>query len=359
MIYNLVTRRRDSANIDFRVMLVFFPLPYVLAQYLFLGDFGQLSRFLNLFAYSFVGGVLVARLSGDAGELAGAFVAAIAIQSLIIIFSFFSLGYRSWFELNVLTGANYGADNLYRAPGLSSSAGSALSVLQSIGVLAGGIYIRLKTPNEIGRPYLILSIASMILSAASCLVVGRTGLLMSMIFMLGAIIWSGYFWAFLIVILFSGILSFVVGGYILDNLLPSQISLDFMQQWMFGFFKGEDGTVSALASMPIPPISFDSFLGYGLVSIIDGANPSGHDSGFIQAYYSMGAVVSLFFFLAYFYVLRRLLGWLSTPIAWLLTMLFFGIEIKEPFVFKYGIMFLLVAFYAVVRRDRAVSALAQ
>ena len=95
----------------------------------------------------------------------------------------------------------------------------------------------------------------------------------------------------------------------------------------------------------IPPLTVEAIHGSGLVSLIDGSNPSGNDSGFIQAYYSMGLIFAVLLYTSYLYVLFYVLGWFPILMRIALVAVFFVIELKEPFLFKYSTMFVLMSLH--------------
>lgn len=346
-----------SARINFinglrsRILVLFLPLPYVAFQYLFVGDFGQLSRFVHLGIYSFLGAGLVVSICDDLRSLLIALLVAVCAQAVLILFSFFSVDYRVWFDAISVSGSNYDATYIYRAPGFAGTGGAALSLLQSLGVFLGWLLLRKnKIYKSVEGKSVYLVFFAMLLSALSCIVVGRTGLLLSFVFF--AIFAfdspSRNRFAIFFVVLFLLFQSFFLGA--IPGLLDSEFSSDYFGEWAFGFLTGNDETISALGGQEIPPLSMEMIHGTGLNSVVDGANPSGHDSGFVQAYYSMGLPMSIIFFSAYLYVLFISLKWLPFSFRILFSILFFALEIKEPFVFKYSLMFVLLSLYFAHKR---------
>lgn len=329
-----------------RIWILFIPLPYVIIQYFVVGDFGQLSRFIHLGLYSILGAGFAVAISRNIKDLILSIFIAINVQAGFIFLSFFSVDYRNWFELVFVSGSNFDATYVYRASGLAGGGGAALSLIQSLGVFLGWLLLRKNAIYESARggsSYLV--ILGMIFSTASCVVVGRTGLLLSIIFWMIFILNSPFRFRYGLFVLSVFFLFQVFFFEKLFGLLDSDFSVDYFSNWALGFLTGDDQTVSALGEQPIPPLSMQTFHGTGLNSVIDGANPSGHDSGFIQAYYSMGLPFSIIFFLAYLYVLSVCLEWLPFLIRFFLVLLFFAIEVKEPFVFKYSLMFVLVVLH--------------
>jgi hypothetical protein len=346
MLWSFARRLSPISVINRRIMLMFLPVPYVALQYAFVPDFGQLSRFLHLFLYSVLGAALVATIARDIRTVLRAILIAVTVQSFLLIFSFFSLEYRAWFGALAATGSNYDVLNYYRAPGFSSVGGSSLSVTQSLGVLVGWLMLR-KDPRYAaasGWPsYLVL--LSMFLAMASCIVVGRTGLILSGIFFLMFFVSTDIRFGRVLFVLVACVAVYVFSAYFFTRFVSADFSTDYFLNWVTGFLSGDDETASVLAEMPIPRLSSDTFFGTGLSSVINDANPSGNDSGFIQAYYSMGIVCAAMLYTAYFYVLCYALRWLPIRLRVMLAVAFFAIEGKEPFMFKYGIVFVLLALH--------------
>lgn len=328
-----------------KVWILYLPIVYVLFQLLSVRDFGQFSRFMNLAFYSMLGSAAVALIGGSRQTILKAVIIAISVQSGIILFSFFNLPYRIWFDANILSSSNYDAQYLYRAPGLTSAGGSVLSVIQSMGVLAGCLlYEEYKKINQLSNSRAYILLIMMILALVSCFFTGRTGVLLSILFM-APILFSKegiYRFSKIGACLLMG-LSFFFSKII--DLLPRDFSLDYFVQWAFGMFSGNDNTLEALSSLPIPPLTAETFMGTGMSSLVNGVNPSGHDSGFIQTYYSMGLPISIMFYLIYLGILFHITKMFPRRYGIMIVVAFWGIEIKEPFLFKYASMFLLMLLY--------------
>lgn len=342
IVFWVIFDRQSVESFDWNILLIFLPVPYVFVQFVIVHDFGQLSRFLHLYLFSFIGAALIAKYVGRLDAILWAILAATSLQSVILLFSFVSIDYRMWVDSYVALGGNFGVDNIYRAPGFTSDAGSSLSVIQSMGVLSGGFLLWLLKGFRGYVRYCVLFL--MLLCMVSCIVVGRTGLILSGLFYL-MFIRVGCAWRELLYILLGSAPFLGIGLYYVQDILPPGFSVDYFLDWAFGFLSGNDVTVGELSSMPVAPLGLETMFGYGLVSVVDGINPSNHDSGFVQNYYSMGFVVVVLFYVLYLYVLSRLLKWLPYAVRYFLMGTFFAIEFKEPFLFKYAIMFVLVASY--------------
>jgi hypothetical protein len=330
-----------------RVWLLFLPFFYVLLQYfIVVDDFGQTSRFIHLFLYSFLGSALVALIAKDIKIVLISILLAITIQSIILLYSFFNIEYRIWFDAVTILGSNYPAEYLYRAPGFSGDGGASLSLTQSLGVFIGWLLLR---DNIYYKPvsgwmvYVVL--LAMTFSFLSCFVVGRTGITLAAVFL---VIFLYSFGLKKRLILFSVVITVVIYlflTFIFTSLVSNDFSVDYFASWIGGLLSSEDKTFSTLATMNVPLLTLETLLGTGLNSIVDGANPSGNDSGFIQAYYSMGLIVAVFFYSVYLYILYYALKPLPVFIRIILMSLFFLIEVKEPFVFKYSLMFVVMSLH--------------
>lgn len=337
---------------DWRIWLLFIPLPYVIALAFFTRDFGQFSRFANLALYAFLGANMLARAVDDVEDLLEIILAAACLQALAIAFSFVSLDYREWFDGAIASGSNVSAFSIYRAPGLSSTGGSALSIAESMGVLAGGLLLYWRrTHSRMRRPYSV--VLQMLLCLLSCVLVGRTGLLLSAFYLVVFCVQGGAFKAFLTICAGVVLPAIVIGATFVEGLLPGSFSSDYFLNWAFGFFtSGDDASVRELESMPVPPLSIDTFTGTGLVTDTGVGNPSGHDSGLVQAYYAMGLPMAALFYAAYAAVLWRLFAWLPWRLRLMCLLPLLAIEVKEPFVFKHSILIAVIAIYTAVSRSR-------
>lgn len=326
---------------DAWVWLIFIPFPFAVLQSSMSLDSGQVSRFVNLFINSFVGGWLLAQLARKREDILAAFLIAVFFQSLFVFVSFFSFDLREFVSEHIAVGANFDAADIYRAPGLSSDAGSSLSVTQSVGVLAGGLLLhRVRVAGRLAKGSIVLA---MFVIATSCIFVGRTGLIISwtliLICTVKKLIPRSAIFIALATIVAAGALALTFIG----DLLPDQFSSDYFLDWAFGFLSGKNSSVSDLASMPIPPISTSTIFGTGLVGLFNGANPSGNDSGFVQNYFSLGLILAVVLYVAYAHALYRLVRWMPALIGAAAGLIFFASEVKEPFLFKYSIMTFLIA----------------
>ena len=329
-------------------LILTFLLP-VLGQHLFSGDSTQTSRIVHLFFYSFVGASLLSALSGSLKVALFSYTAAVSVQAVIIIVVFFNIELREIIDSFIVVGGNFGVYSLYRAPGFTSSSGADLSVIQAMGVVSGILFLYTTKINSYFLQNALVFFL-IIICGISTLFVGRTGLLISAVFIFGYLFFSFSIikiknWAYIclgIIIIYTLISSWSFYVSRIDN-----FNEDYFLDWAFGSFIGKDTSVDDIANQPIPPISIETVFGTGMVTGPDGiGNASGHDSGYVQTYYSMGLILSVTFYLFLAYVLALYVKGHGV-IAWLLFMVIFVIELKEPFIFKYNVILLLMlAYYA-------------
>lgn len=337
--------RNPFPLMDSPAWLMFLPGLYVAVQFAMVGDWNQLSRFVNLAIYAYAGSALFVAVARSPRYALLALHAALTLHALLIFYSFLSLEYRAWFDASVSIEANYDAFYLYRAPGFSGDAGASLSVTQAMGTLVGWALLRSPAWRPMSRAAELWIGLGALLCAASCALVGRTGLLLSALFF-GLILVHSRVRAPLALITLAS-LTTVLGAasQLLTSTLGDDFSLDYFSDWILGAFSSDDQSVRDIAEMPIPALNVETFFGTGLSSVVGGANPSGHDSGFIQAYYSMGLPITALFYGLYLFVLYRCFFWLPLSLRLLVTAALFVLEAKEPFVFKHWMLFSVLTLY--------------
>jgi len=171
----------------------------------------------------------------------------------------------------------------------------------------------------------------------STMLSGRTGLVVATVFFAAFLLTAP---ARLLLSYLSALLVAVVATYVFRDRLMLQFTdvadqIDYVSSWAFEFFiyglKGNFG--QDLSSMPISHLSLETFLGTGLVTL-DGYNASGHDSGYIHTYYAMGLVFCVLFYLCLAKLFIMQVHKFNMYLFLLIIMMFI-VEIKEPFIFKY------------------------
>ena len=86
----------------------------------------------------------------------------------------------------------------------------------------------------------------------------------------------------------------------------------------------------------MPPLTVETLVGTSLVVRGD-VNASGHDSGYIQTYYALGAGAALAFYVGFLLLSLSTIVRRSDRLPLLVFLLsLFVIEVKEPFLFKYS-----------------------
>ena len=187
-----------------------------------------------------------------------------------------------------------------------------------------------------------------IITTLSTIIIGRTGLVVSLI----AIMF--YFLSFKfkpksILVLVSVFILFTKIDLInLTNKLMKNVdgfNIELFTAWIENAFTIKDNaTTEDLSSMPVPPISFETIIGTGRVTDpVMGVNASGHDSGYIQAYYSMGLILAILFYSCYAFFLAKIIRTYNFPILYVLLALVFLLELKEPFIFQYALPFFVLS----------------
>jgi|GEM_PF-3217776 len=297
-----------------------------------------------------LGGVVYAGyLKGDRDRFVRLFAITVATQAALIVFSFFSPEYRAWVG-SVLV--SRGQDEIgagLRPPGFVNSMSSHISIVQALGVCAALWVASRARSRWQGFTYYLLAVVSTL----SAFLVGRTGLAV-----------SGFFWIFFAVVnlrqrrlvmplSMAGVLAcfIVFGTLISDFLIQSQsentVSMQYLLHWALEFFAtgGETRSVGVFKEMPIPPLQWESIIGTGYVER-DGIRATGHDSGYIQAYYAMGLLVTIVFYGAlawYMYQITRRSD--HRLLVGILSLILFIIEIKEPYTLKYVYVFFMTSLY--------------
>jgi hypothetical protein len=197
--------------------------------------------------------------------------------------------------------------------------------------------------------------ANIALILISIFLIGRTGLIISLLALL----------IYLIPNLLS-IKKIIIASCIL--LIISQINyvgivessmnnvdgfnIELFTAWIENAFRLEDNATSEdIKSKPIPPLSFETIIGKGEVANLAlGGNASGHDSGYVQSYYSLGLILAFFFYATYFTFLISLAKGLRETALYLIIILVFIVEIKEPFIFQYTLPFFVLTSILVYKK---------
>jgi hypothetical protein len=327
-----------------------------ITQYLFSNDITQIGRLTYFTMYGLITPFALSKILNSRKEFLLLVGIAVLAQSLLTLASYFNPLVSDLFNNLILYNANFGQENKMRALGFVSVAGATLSVIEFTGIVSLLIYLRNYPTNFINKIFIWTSI---ILILIAILFIGRTGLFLS----LAAIIL--YFFSFginvkkisyllLAIILFSQI-NFI---NLLDKLTSNieGYNTELFVGWINSGFRLNNDLVEGLSQMPIPELTIKTIIGTGLVKDPSGdGNASGHDTGYIQTYYSLGLIFSLIFYCAYYIFLFNQAKTYKDYLSFLLILVLVLIESKEFFIFSYTYPFFLLSFILVSRNDNKLS----
>jgi len=306
-------------------------------------DSTQLSRIIFFFVFSIFGCLLFSTLvRNDVYRFVFTFACATCFQAFFIGYSFISKDFRLWTSEMLITSGNISMTDSFRVAGLSNSSGALLSVIQALGVFSA-LYAARLSKSPLGN---ILLIFVAIINAISTIIVGRTGLIMSTMFIVSFIAVSGNRRGFLLVVAVFIVVFFLTthAQELISSMYFYNPLVDKVPQWLM-YYLNSNASEHYFVGQTIPPLTLETLVGTGLVSS-NGLNVSGSDSGYIQLYYASGLFVAFFFYSAlallffkYYRIVKEklLLG--------VLVLGLFVVEIKEPFIFKYMYTFFTLSLF--------------
>jgi hypothetical protein len=282
---------------------------------------------------------------------------AVLVQSLLTLSSYFNPSISNQFNNLILYNANFGQENKMRALGFVSVAGASLSVIEFTGIASLLIYMRKYPTNFIKRFSIWLSIVVILIAI---LFIGRTGLFLSLA-------------AILIYFLSFGLDIKRISYLILSLIILTQINFislldkltvnvdgynsELFVGWINSGFRLNNDLVEGLSEMPIPELTIKTIFGTGLVKDpSSGGNASGHDTGYIQTYYSLGLIFAIIFYSTYFIFLYKQAKKYKDYLGFLLILVLIVIESKEFFIFSYTFPFFLLSFILISQKDKINSA---
>lgn len=315
-------------------------------QFTLTNDNTQFSRFFYFTLFSLISSLIIATRVKDTQKLLFYILIAVSFQSVILVYVFFNPSFKFILDQYIVYGGNFTVENLYRSFGLSSQTGAALSLTQSFGVGAGLLLLKYK------NNYLIT--LSIVICFLSTFFVGRTGILISLIFFGAYFYYTISFKKIIKVSLIMIILPFLIT--ILSNKLTSSLdsisgfSSEYFLGWISeGFNIKDNRTVNALVTTQnIPELTIQNFfIGSGTISNSNGLNTSGHDSGYIQTYYSIGLIFTVLFYLSLsVFIVQNFKILNNRKLLFFICLIILFLEFKEPMLFKYteGFIFLTVLF---------------
>lgn len=334
--------KSTSLNRDLVYFLCFLAFLFLvsLIQYLNSLDFTQSSRILWFSIYAILTPFLFRKFFLNLEEFLYSILLATSLQAIISINSFLNPIFKQGILNILVVGGNNIEDGIYRAISFSGSSGAALSVIQFCGVFSGLMLLKYCRQTAVRSTIVLVGIFCCLLST---LIVGRTGLicsLLSIFYFLFSTINFRNVAEFSILILLISQINF-------SSVLESQtervegFNVDFFFNWIEdGLTLKNNNTVEYIKKMPIPSLSLKTILGTGEVFDSDNMkNASGHDSGYIQTYYSLGYILGFAFYLSYFLFLLKETKGRNLFSFFFIIILMFIIELKEPFIFKYILPF--------------------
>jgi hypothetical protein len=348
-------RVNKDAFVFFAVLLILNIV--AIFQFINSDDFIQSSRLFWFTIYSIITPFLLLKIFKDKIDFLNAFFIATTIQSIITIGSFLNPEFKQFILSAIVVGGNDIKDG-FRAIGFTSASGAAFSVIQFCGVFSGLMLLKYTRDNLIKSIFILIFI---VIGLLSTLIIGRTGLLCSII----AIIYFLFINFNLKKAILYSVITFIISQINFINLLENQtegidgFNIEFFKNWIEdGFILKNNNTVEAISRMPIPPLSLNTIVGTGEVFDAEkSVNTSGHDSGYIQTYFSLGFVFAIVFYVSYFLFLIRITKLKNLLILLFLIFILFVVEFKEPFIFKYILPFYILTLTVLYDKERNVPLL--
>ncbi len=353
LIYSILFKFKISRACLNALGVVIFVFLVCFLQYLGSRESTQISRIIWFAMYGIITPMLLSQGLKDPKEFFILITVACTLQALIAIFSFINPSIKAMLYNLVIFTVNFDEKQTLRAVALSSAGGASLSVVQSFGVISGIFLLKYYSPKFMHGMFLVLGI---FFSTLSTFIIGRTGLVVSLLAIM----------VYLLSLKFKlKTIAFLVSVIILvtqidliqltDKLMKDVdgFNIELFTAWIENAFIIKDNATSEdLSSMPVPPISFETIIGTGRVTDINlGVNASGHDSGYIQAYYSMGLILATFFYLSYAFFLTKLIRFSNFSILYFLLLMLFLLEVKEPFIFQYSLPFFILTSVLVISKS--------
>ena len=159
-----------------------------------------------------------------------AFFLATIIQSIFAIYSFFNPEFKQFILSAIVVGGNDIKDG-FRAIGFTSASGAAFSVIQFCGVFSGLMLLKYTRDNLIKSIFILIFI---VIGLLSTLIIGRTGLLCSII----AIIYFLFINFNLKKAILYSVITFIISQINFINLLENQtegidgFNIEFFKNWI-------------------------------------------------------------------------------------------------------------------------------
>lgn len=326
-------------------------LTFSIFQFFYSGDFTQCSRIIWFSLYSIVVPFLFKNYIKNRNEFFCLIAVAVLIQAILTISSYLIPSVKAIFSNLIIYSSNFDETNLLRAMGFASVGGASFSVIQSAGIISLLVLNKLNVLSFFNR---ILLWVSILLIFISIFFIGRTGLFIGIIATLIYLVSLRFKLKNIIIFVIFLFLAFQINYIKLIDNLTSDVEgfrSDLFITWIESSFelKGNE-TTEALNEMPVPPLSFETIIGTGRVRDLSGLeNASGHDSGYIQTYYSLGLLLAIFFYFTFFLFLlyqirlEKKYNAENMNVLYLLVLVISVIELKEPFIFNYSYPFFVLS----------------
>jgi hypothetical protein len=329
----------QTHTINFLTFLIVL-LSFSILQYLFSKDFSQSSRLIWFCLYGVIAPFLYLSHVKNRTDFFLSVSIVAFIQAILTICSYLNPAIKSSFSSLIIFTSNYDDQIVLRALNFASVGGASFSVIQSSGVISLLILNHICKLNFIKTT---MSWVAIVIILISIVFTGRTGLFISIFAIVTYLLLNPSVKKFSSLGLFLLIFSQINFLGIIDKFTSNieGYKSEIFVQWIESSFdlKG-NSTVEALNEMPIPKISLKTIIGTGKVVDENGqGNACRNDSGYIQTYYSLGLILAMTFYIGYLLFLNRIIKLQRNKALYLLPLIVFFIEYKEPFIFSYSFPF--------------------
>ena len=314
-----------------------------------------ISRVAYFGIYAIIGSYLFGKYFTSIFAFFKGIIIADLIQSTIVYCQFIFVGFRNFLNNMFTMTGNISYLRQDRANGIGAE-GANLSLLLFCGLFACSYLIlkKQKTSLCLIITYFYILIASML--------VGRTGF------------YFGLVNIFILVILTLGkktnfeflknIIKIVIGIVIIlitfNFVTTKYIDSARMENifiWATSLSNNglSDRSFIQLSNMEIPKLTIETLFGTGIYrGISDLGTIMQHDSGYVQSYFSMGLINALFFYYMFYRFLILLISKINDKVTRRYFYWFFItiviVEVKEPFILKYMLPFVLITSCILVRK---------
>lgn len=297
-----------------------------------------IPRYLFFILYVIVGLVFFINKYNDEYELMEDIIPAMWIQSVVIFFEFFSIDFKMFLTDTFTPTGNVDYMRTDRATGLGAEAGY-LTLLLFIGVFCC-CYIMMT--RGVKAKYVISNIAFI----AAMFPVGRTGLYAAIVLLFVTIglfcIQKGYLKHVLKLLGGSAVL-LIVALILMKNYMTERQFNRLFKRFLTAITNfAKDSSVQSLQADIVPELSLDTLVGTGIYRGDLGNVTVQADGGYVQMYVALGLCVACIFYVILFATYHHMLRKIRVPAIslnklyiYMLMVVLFVAEIKEPFVFKY------------------------